>query len=153
MHPDLFGVPGTSCVLHSYGLIIMLAFGAAVWSGGRLAQKSGISKDLVVDLGIVSMISGILGAKINYLIQYPQDLGAGSPLFDLSDGGLSPLGALAARAAPTLVRVAGECPQDEVRDEPRDVRRDRLDDRRAGRRRRAAVARRGGARALSGSPL
>lgn len=100
MHPDLFTVPGTSCVLHTYGLMIMAAFAAAVWSGGRLAKSSGVSKELVMDLGIVALFSGILGAKINYLIQYPQDLGAGSPLFDLSDGGLSPLGALVGGSLP-----------------------------------------------------
>lgn len=106
MFPDLFNVPGTSCVLYSYGLAIMAAFCAAVWSGGKLAARAGISKDLIIDIGIVGMVTGILGAKINYVLQYPDEFGGDSPLFALSDGGLSPLGALAGGAVPYLLWLA-----------------------------------------------
>lgn len=101
MYPDLFEIPGLGFTLHSYGVAIMAAFVAAAWLSSKRAEAVGVSKDLVMDLGILGMVTGILGAKINYVLQYDTTLGGGTPpLFMLSDGKLSIWGALVGGAAP-----------------------------------------------------
>jgi phosphatidylglycerol---prolipoprotein diacylglyceryl transferase len=79
--------------INSYGFAIMVGFLLASWIAVRQAKPLGIKSDFILDLGIISMIAGILGAKINYLLQYPQELGGnGKSLW--GDMGLDPLGAL-----------------------------------------------------------
>jgi phosphatidylglycerol:prolipoprotein diacylglycerol transferase len=79
--------------INSYGFAIMVGFLLCSWVAVKRAKPLGISSDFVLDLGIISMIAGILGAKINYLLQYPHEIkGSGRSLW--GDMGLNPLGAL-----------------------------------------------------------
>lgn len=79
--------------INSYGFAIMIGFLLCSWVAVRRAKPLGIKSDFILDLGIIAMIAGILGAKINYLLQYPEELkGAGQSLW--GDMGLNPLGAL-----------------------------------------------------------
>lgn len=94
MHPDLFTIPGTAIKLHSYGLMIMLGFVGAVWLMGRHAAKAGTNKDTLIDMGIFAMVIGILSAKVNYVLQYPEGYAGSWAPFDFSDGNLSVLGAV-----------------------------------------------------------
>lgn len=103
MHPDLFTIPGTSIKLHSYGLMIMLGFVGAVWLAGRNAAKAKTDKDTLIDLGIFSMVIGILCAKINYVLQYPENYEGSWAPFDLTDGNLSVIGAVVLAPLPYVV--------------------------------------------------
>src|SRR5579863_2110862 len=79
--------------INSYGFSIMVGFLLCSWVAVRRAKPLGIKSDFILDLGIITMIAGILGAKINYLLQYSHELkGAGKSLW--GDMGLNPLGAL-----------------------------------------------------------
>jgi phosphatidylglycerol---prolipoprotein diacylglyceryl transferase len=79
--------------INSYGFAIMVGFLLCSWVAVKRAAPLGIKSDFILDLGIISMIAGILGAKINYLLQYGEELkGAGLSLW--GDMGLNPLGAL-----------------------------------------------------------
>ena len=79
--------------INSYGFAIMVGFLLCSWVAVRRAKPLGIPSDFVLDLGIIAMIAGIIGAKINYLLQYPHELkGSGKSLW--GDMGLDPLGAL-----------------------------------------------------------
>ncbi|MBI3856547.1 MAG: prolipoprotein diacylglyceryl transferase [Planctomycetes bacterium] len=79
--------------INSYGFAIMVGFLLCSWVAVRRAKPLGIKSDFVLDLGIISMIAGIIGAKVNYLLQYSHELkGAGQSLW--GDMGLNPLGAL-----------------------------------------------------------
>jgi phosphatidylglycerol---prolipoprotein diacylglyceryl transferase len=79
--------------INSYGFAIMVGFLLCSWIAVKRAAPLGIKSDFILDLGIISMIAGILGAKINYLLQYGDELkGAGLSLW--GDMGLNPLGAL-----------------------------------------------------------
>lgn len=50
--------------LHTYGLLLALAFLLALTLAARLAQKDAISKNHVWDLGFVIILSAILGSKL-----------------------------------------------------------------------------------------
>ncbi|RPH49292.1 MAG: prolipoprotein diacylglyceryl transferase [Planctomycetota bacterium] len=79
--------------INSYGFAIMVGFLLCSWIAVKRAAPLGIKSDFILDLGIIAMIAGILGAKINYLLQYGDELkGMGQSLW--GDMGLNPLGAL-----------------------------------------------------------
>lgn len=97
MFPRLIEIPLFNGIpINSYGFMIMVGFLLATWIGVRRGRQIGIDTDFLLDVGIIAMILGILGAKLNYILQYPQDYadpGKGS-VFNIGDGGLHPLGAL-----------------------------------------------------------
>jgi phosphatidylglycerol---prolipoprotein diacylglyceryl transferase len=63
--PD--GIP-----IHGFGVMLFVTFLVCVWVLGRLAMKWGtrLPKERVQDLVIVVFISGLVGARITYMIQY-----------------------------------------------------------------------------------
>src|SRR5687767_2982962 len=78
---EIFGWP-----INSYGFMIMVGFLLATWVAVRRGREVGISSDLILDVGIISMITGIIGAKINYVLQYPDATGYTTKVFDFTDG-------------------------------------------------------------------
>jgi phosphatidylglycerol:prolipoprotein diacylglycerol transferase len=50
--------------IHTYGLLLALAFIAGIWITSRNAKKAGINPDLTWNLGLVVIFSGLVGAKI-----------------------------------------------------------------------------------------
>lgn len=111
MFPELFRIPGLNLPVNSYGFMIMLGFLLATYLGVRRGRELGIRSEIILDIGIIAMIFGIIGAKINYVLQYDTGRAADYGVFDLSDGGLSWWGALLFGAIPYLfwwARVRGE---------------------------------------------
>lgn len=81
--------------MNSYGLMIMLGFIAALIVMIRRGRKINIDKDFLVDLGLYAMISGIIGARIAYIINfYHREFQDSMRLFDITDGGLNLLGGI-----------------------------------------------------------
>jgi phosphatidylglycerol:prolipoprotein diacylglycerol transferase len=94
MFPTLFKIPGVDWPINSYGFAIMVGFLLCSYIAVQRAKPLGIKSDFILDLGIISMIAGILGAKINYLLQYSDEVADGSKMSIWGDMGLDPLGAL-----------------------------------------------------------
>ena len=94
MFPELFKIPGLDWPINSYGFSIMVGFLLASWIAVRRAKPLGINSDFILDVGIIGMIFGILGAKLNYLLQYHKDFigDPGQPIW--GDSGLNPVGVL-----------------------------------------------------------
>ena len=80
--------------INSFGLMFMTGFLLAVWISGRRGKPLGYLPDQIMDVGIVLMIGGIIGARINYILVEPKDFKESFRLFNLGDGGLSLAGAL-----------------------------------------------------------
>jgi phosphatidylglycerol---prolipoprotein diacylglyceryl transferase len=55
--------------IHWYGMLVMMGFMAALWVGRRRAKSMGMNPDIMTDLCIVSIIAGIVGARIFFVIQ------------------------------------------------------------------------------------
>lgn len=71
MFPILFRVPlpGIGPVtIHSYGVLLVLAFLVAIYVARRLARREGIEPDHVVDLGVYVILGGLVGAKVLLLV-------------------------------------------------------------------------------------
>src|SRR6266851_4880273 len=62
MFPEVFHIGGF--FLPTYGLLVAIAFLTALWIAGRLAAKSGLHQESVLNLGIYCALAGIAGAKV-----------------------------------------------------------------------------------------
>jgi phosphatidylglycerol:prolipoprotein diacylglycerol transferase len=60
MYPEIFHLS----FLHTYGVLVALAFLTALWLAGRLARQSALNAEEVTNLGIYCALSAIAGAKL-----------------------------------------------------------------------------------------
>ena len=60
MYPEIFHFS----FLHTYGVLVALAFLTALWLAGRLARQSKLNPEDVTNLGIYCALSAIAGAKL-----------------------------------------------------------------------------------------
>ena len=77
MYPEIFHLS----FLHTYGVLVALAFLAGLWMAGRLARRAGLSYEAVTNLGIYCAIAAIVGAKLMmfvvdlpYYVQHPGEI-------------------------------------------------------------------------------
>ncbi len=79
-----------SIPIYSYGFMMMVGFLFAVLVARRKANYEGIDPQLITDLGIYTLVAGILGARLLYVTHHIGDY-AGHPLdvFLIHKGGLS----------------------------------------------------------------
>jgi phosphatidylglycerol---prolipoprotein diacylglyceryl transferase len=68
MYPQLFHVS----FLHTYGLLVALAFLAGLAVAARLGKRTGLNVDALTNLGIYCALAAILGAKVMMLIVDPR---------------------------------------------------------------------------------
>jgi phosphatidylglycerol:prolipoprotein diacylglycerol transferase len=92
MHPILLKIGPLS--IYSYGVMVALGFGVGTFLISQRAASFGISKDHVLDLALVLLIGGLLGARLFYVV-LNLDYFKAHPLevFYLPHGGLSYHGA------------------------------------------------------------
>jgi phosphatidylglycerol:prolipoprotein diacylglycerol transferase len=66
MLPRLFEIgPFT---LYSFGLMVILGFGAAVWLAVRLARERGLDGDALLDSAMVILFASIIGARLLFVL-------------------------------------------------------------------------------------
>ena len=71
MFPILFRLPlpGIGPVtIHTYGVLLVVAFLVAITVARKLARRENIDADRMVDLGVYAILGGLVGAKILLLI-------------------------------------------------------------------------------------
>lgn len=66
MHPILLKV--NSLNVYSYGFMVALGFAIAVFLMCRNAARFDLDKDRVIDLSILVLVTGVIGARILYII-------------------------------------------------------------------------------------
>jgi phosphatidylglycerol:prolipoprotein diacylglycerol transferase len=77
MYPEVLGLHW----LHTYGVLVALAFLVALWLAGRLGKSIGLNHDAVTNLGIYCALAAIAGAKLlmfvfdlPYYLQHPDQI-------------------------------------------------------------------------------
>ena len=77
MYPEIFHLS----FLHTYGVLVAIAFLTALWLAGRLGARAGLSSDAITNLGAYCGLSAILGAKLmmflvdfEYYREHPSDI-------------------------------------------------------------------------------
>jgi phosphatidylglycerol:prolipoprotein diacylglycerol transferase len=105
MHPTLFKLGPLT--IASYGFMMMIGFLLAVYTAGRRARKSGANEEFVINLGLVSLISGVLGARIFYVVHHWAFFaGAENPLLSIinvTSGGLEFYGGFLTAVAAVII--------------------------------------------------
>jgi phosphatidylglycerol:prolipoprotein diacylglycerol transferase len=89
VHPILFHFG--SFPVHSYGVMMALAFVFGLWTATLRGRREKISGETVADVALWIMIGTILGARTVYVVTYWNDEFAGQPLseiFMIQHGGL-----------------------------------------------------------------
>lgn len=76
MRPVLFYIPLHSISdslpdvpLFSYGMMLFVAFVLCSWLASRLCKREGIDPAAVLDLAVWMFVSGLIGARLTYVIQ------------------------------------------------------------------------------------
>lgn len=68
MYPEIFHLP----FLHTYGVLVALAFLTGLWMTTRLGKEAGLNTDAVTNLGIYCALGAIVGAKLMmFLVDIP----------------------------------------------------------------------------------
>lgn len=83
LSPDWLPIP-----IYGYGTMLFLAFVGCTWLAIRLGRTQGIAPEVFKDLGVWLFVSGILGARITYIIQYWHTFHSFGQFFAIWDGGL-----------------------------------------------------------------
>ncbi len=106
MYPRLFTLPSFELfgrnvgplTLHTYGVLLAVAFLLGLWMAARQARREGLDAARVSDLAVYVLIAGLVGAKLlllvvewDYYSRYPKEL-----LSILQSGGVFYGGLLAA---------------------------------------------------------
>jgi phosphatidylglycerol:prolipoprotein diacylglycerol transferase len=88
MHPVLIKIGSIS--VFAWGFMLAVAMIVAIWGVGRLFVKEGYDEEIVLDMVIVMIISGLIGARILYIITFEWQNFLAQPLmfFDYRSGGL-----------------------------------------------------------------
>lgn len=67
MYPEISHIS----FLHTYGVLVALAFLTAVWMSARLARRAGIDAEAVTNLGIYCALAAMAGAKLMMFVVDP----------------------------------------------------------------------------------
>ncbi|PIP19418.1 MAG: prolipoprotein diacylglyceryl transferase [Candidatus Omnitrophica bacterium CG08_land_8_20_14_0_20_41_16] len=93
MHPEICKVG--PLVIYSYGLMLAVAFLVAVALASQEAKRQGVNPDIIFNLCFVVFISGIIGARIFYVLEnLGYYLRSPMEIIMLAHGGLSWFGGL-----------------------------------------------------------
>ena len=76
MFPRLFTLPAFDLLgreigpltLHTYGVLLALAFLAGLWAAGWQARKAGMNAAAIADMAVYVLIAGLVGAKLLLLV-------------------------------------------------------------------------------------
>ncbi len=71
MHPILIALPKIGDIdpsLHTYGVMMALAFVVGIWLAVREARRTGADPELVMDLAFWVLIAGLVGSRILFII-------------------------------------------------------------------------------------
>ncbi len=93
MHPELFEIPFLHISVKSYGTMMVVGFLIAAFLMRRMMKRVGQNPEFVVNVAMYALISGIVGARVFYVIHhYDQFAGRAMEVFAVWQGGLEFLG-------------------------------------------------------------
>lgn len=81
MFPELFKIPYLNFTIYTYGLLVALSFIIGLWVMARLAERDGLDKQKVYDLGLWVLVASLVGSKVLMIVtewdeRYRGNLGA-----------------------------------------------------------------------------
>lgn len=91
MWQELFRLPWVGLPIHGYGLMVLIGALTGTWLLRQEAKRRDWDTQKIVDIGIYSVIGGLIGARIFYTIQFWDEQFSGEPfwhVFAFWEGGL-----------------------------------------------------------------
>ncbi|HMG35787.1 MAG TPA: prolipoprotein diacylglyceryl transferase [Blastocatellia bacterium] len=76
MFPELFRIPGLDIPIATYGVLLAIGFVLALWATARLAERDGLPKDRIYDLGLYILASSLIGSKLLLIVTEWNDYGS-----------------------------------------------------------------------------
>ncbi len=77
MRPRLFEIPipflNLTLPVNAYGTMMVIGFLLGVYLANRRARRMGLDANVMTDVGMVAIISGILGARLFYVVQFHEE--------------------------------------------------------------------------------
>jgi phosphatidylglycerol:prolipoprotein diacylglycerol transferase len=70
MYPELFRIGDFP--VNTYGVLLALAFLVALFVSARLAQRDGLPRERVFDLGLWMLLGGLIGSKVLLMFAEPE---------------------------------------------------------------------------------
>ncbi|HZK44420.1 MAG TPA: prolipoprotein diacylglyceryl transferase [Syntrophomonadaceae bacterium] len=91
MYPVLFKIGSFS--VYAWGFMLAIAVIISIYGVGKLFEREGYDKEIVVDMVLIIVIAGIIGARIAYILVYEWTTLITNPLslFSIRSGGISGL--------------------------------------------------------------
>ena len=88
MYPVLFRIPGLGIPIHAYGVMVAAGMLLAIWVTVLRARRAGVDPEVFYDMGLWSMVSGILGARLLYVYtNWDEFRGAPADILKIWKGG------------------------------------------------------------------
>jgi phosphatidylglycerol:prolipoprotein diacylglycerol transferase len=78
MRPWLFFIGDTG--IPSYWALLMIGFMAAIWLAWREARRDGLDPNRLLDLALVVLLVGVIGARLMHVLAEDDPLKPGSPI-------------------------------------------------------------------------
>lgn len=69
MMQEVFRIPFFHIPVFGYGLMLVIGFYLAMQVGRALARRCGIDPDVVVNIALIALISGIAGSRISHILE------------------------------------------------------------------------------------
>lgn len=92
INPVLIDTGGFELTWH--GLFTAVGIALGVWLAVRLARQARIAEDDAMSIAVVSVLSGIIGARLLWVLEHTDQIGSVGDVFALTDGGISIYGAM-----------------------------------------------------------
>lgn len=92
INPVLVDAGGFEITWHGFFTAVGIA--AGVWLAIRLAREARLNVDESMNIAIVSVVSGVIGARVLWILEHTDQIGDFGDLFALTDGGISIYGAM-----------------------------------------------------------
>lgn len=70
MMPILFKIPILGKEVPAFGVMMTIGFLLAIYWAVRRAQRSGANPDVILNIGFISLIAGVLGCRIMFVVHY-----------------------------------------------------------------------------------
>jgi phosphatidylglycerol:prolipoprotein diacylglycerol transferase len=79
--------------VNSWGFMLAIAVIVSIFGVGRLFDREGYNKEMVLDMVLIMVICGIIGSRLAYVLVYDWQAFLSNPLmlFSLQDGGIAGL--------------------------------------------------------------
>ncbi len=103
MYPDLIEIFGVT--ISTYGVLVATGLLIAYFTVIRLAKREGIPADKMESVFIYSVFLGLVGSRIAFVLEHPEDIKSFVDLFALWKGGVSFLGGLAGGILGGLIAI------------------------------------------------